>query len=121
MTDALKPGRVEKSGIVVTGILTLVNIFLGSKELAYGVAMGGILVVANFLGIRLLVGALLGGAYSQGFSMSAIFIKMAFLIALAVVLFTFTNVNIYGFLIGVTGVVLVIIGEGLRGRKDGSL
>jgi len=36
-------------------------------------------------------------------------------------LFVFAKVNLYGFFIGVTGVVIVIIGESLKGSKDGTL
>jgi membrane-bound ClpP family serine protease len=46
---------------------------------------------------------------------------MAVFIAIVVVLFIFAKVNLYGFFIGVTGVVIVIIGESLRGSKDGTL
>jgi hypothetical protein len=113
--------RVEKSGIVVTGILALVNLILGSQALAIGVAVGGLLVIANFLAIRLLVGALIGKAYTKGYSVFILLFKMLVLVALVVILFLFTKLNIYGFFIGVSGVVIVIIGENLRGNKDGAL
>lgn len=121
MTRNLTLGRVEKSGIVVTGILVLVNLILGSQALAIGVAVGGLLVIANFLAIRLLVGALIGKAYTKGYSIFILLVKMLVLVALVVIFFLFTKLNIYGFFIGVSGVVLVIIGESLRGNKDGAL
>jgi hypothetical protein len=114
-------GRVEKSGIVVTGILVLVNLILGSQALAIGAAVGGLLVIANFLAIRLLVGALIGKAYTKGYSIFILLVKMLVLVALVVAFFLFTKLNIYGFFIGVSGVVIVIIGESLRGNKDGAL
>jgi hypothetical protein len=46
---------------------------------------------------------------------------MATFIGIVVSLFIFARINIYGFLIGVMGVVIVIIGEGLRGNKNGAL
>jgi hypothetical protein len=46
---------------------------------------------------------------------------MAVFIGIVVFLLIFTKINIYGFFIGVTGVVIVIIGESLRGNKDGAL
>ena len=46
---------------------------------------------------------------------------MAVFIAIVAALFIFAKVNLYGFFIGVTGVVIVIIGESLRGSKDGTL
>jgi hypothetical protein len=121
ITKNLTLGRVEKSGIVVTGILVLVNLILGSQALAVGVAVGGLLVIANFLAIRLLVGALIGKAYTKGYSIFILLVKMLVLVALVVAFFLFTKLNIYGFFIGVSGVVIVIIGESLRGNKDGAL
>lgn len=121
ITKSLTLGRVEKSGIVVTGILVLVNLILGSQALALGVAVGGLLVIANFLAIRLLVGALIGKAYTKWYSIFILLLKMLVLVALVVIFFLFTKLNIYGFFIGVSGVVIVIIGESLRGNKDGAL
>ena len=121
ITKNLTLGRVEKSGVVVTGILVLVNLILGSRALAIGVAVGGLLVIANFLAIRLLVGALIGKAYTKGYSIFILLVKMLVLVAMVVIFFLFTKLNIYGFFIGVSGVVIVIIGESLRGNKDGAL
>ncbi|MGH7889974.1 MAG: hypothetical protein ACRENF_05425 [Thermodesulfobacteriota bacterium] len=114
-------GRVEKSGLIVTGLIIIANALLGSSALAFGAAVGGLLVIANFLAIRLVVGALIGNAYSKGFSVFIVLVKMAVLVAIVVSLFIFTKINIYGFFIGVTGVVIVIIGENLRGNKNGTL
>ncbi|MGH7807201.1 MAG: hypothetical protein ACRENT_03840 [Thermodesulfobacteriota bacterium] len=113
--------RIEKLGLIVTGILVITNALLGSRELALGVGVGGVLVVANFVAIELIVNILIGGAHSKGFSIFILLIKMAVFIGIVVFLLIFTKINIYGFFIGVTGVVIVIIGESLRGNKDGAL
>jgi hypothetical protein len=126
-TEIMKTGspitfsRVEKHGLIVTGILVAVNAVLGSSELAIGAGVGGLLVILNFLAIRLLVSALIGGAHSKGFSVFVLLIKMAILIGLVISLFILMKINIYGFLVGVVGVVIVIIGEGLRVKKNGAL
>ena len=114
-------GRVERTGLAVTGVLMVVSYFLGSKDLAVGVAAGGILFAANFEAIRFLVHALVGKSHTKGFGIFAFVIKMAVFIAIVAALFIFAKVNLYGFFIGVTGVVIVIIGESLRGSKDGTL
>jgi len=114
-------GRIEKSGLIVTALIVIANALLGSSALAFGAAVGGLLVIANFLAIRLVVGALIGNAYSKGFSVFIVLVKMATLVGIVVSLFIFTKINIYGFFIGVTGVVIVIIGENLRGNKNGTL
>ena len=126
-TEVIKPtkmkllGRVEKAGLIVTAILVSANVLFGKTELAYGAAVGGLLVIANFLAIKLMVGSLISNAYSKGFSIFILLIKLAVLISIVVCLFVFTKVNIYGFFIGATGVVLVIIGESLKGNKNGTL
>lgn len=114
-------GRVEKSGLIVTSILVIFNAIIGSSELAFGTAAGGLLFTANFLAIRLVVEILVKNSYPKGFSIFAFLLKMILLIGIVFVLFLFTNINLYGFFIGVTGVVIVIIGEGLKGSKNGSL
>jgi hypothetical protein len=114
-------GRVERTGLAVTGILMVVSYFIGSRELAVGTAAGGILFTANFMAIRFLVNALVAKSSPKGFGIFAFVIKMAVFIAIVVALFLFAKVNLYGFFIGVTGVVIVIIGESLRGSKDGTL
>jgi ATP synthase I chain len=114
-------GRVERTGLAVTGVLMVVSYFLGSRELAVGVAAGGILFTANFVAIRFLVHALVGKSHTKGFGIFAFVVKMAVFIAIVAALFIFAKVNLYGFFIGVTGVVIVIIGESLRGSKDGTL
>ena len=42
-------GRVERAGLAVTGLLMVVTYFLGYRDLAIGVAAGGILFTANFV------------------------------------------------------------------------
>jgi ATP synthase I subunit len=114
-------GRVEKTGLVVTTILTVVSYVLGSTELAFGVIAGGVLFIANFMAIRFLVNSLIANAYPKGFGIFIFIIKMLVFVGIVVTIFLFAEVNIYGFFIGVTGVVLVIIAESLRGGKDGAL
>src|SRR5581483_10710355 len=117
-TMGLTLGRVEKQGLIVTAILMSINALIGSRDLSLGAGVGGGLVLLNFLSIKLIVSALIGCIYSKCFSVFAVLIKMAILIGVVVSLFMFVKFNIYGFLIGVAGVVIVIIGEGLRGSKD---
>lgn len=114
-------GRVEKSGLVVTALLTVVNYLIGSKDLAVGTAAGGILFTANFMAIRFIVNALVAKSTPKAFAIFAFVVKMAVFIAIVIAMFLFAKVDLFGFFIGVTGVVIVIIGESLRGSKDGTL
>lgn len=114
-------GRVEKVGLIVTVLLTAVAYVLGSMGLAAGVLAGGVLFTANFIAIRFLVNALIANAYPTSFGIFMLVMKMLVFVAIVITIFLFAKVNIYGFFIGVTGIIVVIIGESLRGSKDGSL
>src|SRR3970040_2031515 len=118
ITRPITFSRVEKHGLIVTGILVAINAIVGSSELALGAGVGGGLVLVNFLAIRLVVGALIGGAHSKGFSVFVLMIKMAVLIGLVISLFLLTKINIYGFLIGVAGGVIYFFFESLFGEKE---
>lgn len=109
--------RIEKSALIVTLIIISINVLLGYRDMALGVATGGLLFTANVVAIRFIVNLLLDQKQTKAFSVFAIILKMILLVALAVGLFVFTKINIYGFFIGVTGVVIVLIGESLRGNK----
>ncbi len=109
--------RIEKTALIVTLVIVSANALLGYRDMAMGAAAGGFLFTANIIAIRFIVNLLIGQKQTKAFSIFAIVVKMIMLIALAVGLFVFTKINIYGFFIGVTGVVIVLIGESLRGNK----
>jgi uncharacterized membrane protein YkgB len=109
--------RIEKSALIVTLIIISINALLGYRDMALGVAAGGFLFTANVIAIRFIVNLLIGQKQTKAFSIFAIVLKMILLVALAVGLFIFTKINIYGFFIGVSGVVIVLIGESLRGNR----
>ena len=114
-------GKVEIYSLIVTAILVVINYLLGSRQLALGVAAGGVLFTANFVAIRFVVNTIVSNSSSVRFGIFAFVIKMAVLIGVVATIFIFTEINIYGFFIGVTGVVIVIIGENLRRSTNGSL
>ncbi|HSG32228.1 MAG TPA: hypothetical protein VLB82_11875 [Thermodesulfobacteriota bacterium] len=109
--------RIEKAALIVTLVIVSANALLGYQDMAMGAAAGGFLFTANIIAIRFIVNLLIGQKQTKAFSVFAIVLKMLMLIALAVGLFIFTKINIYGFFIGVTGVVIVLIGESSRGNK----
>ena len=114
-------GNVEIISLIVTAVLAVVSYLVGSRELAFGVAAGGVLFTANFVAIRFVVNALVSNTSSTSFGIFAFILKMVIFIGIVASLFIFTDINIYGFFIGVTGVVIVIIGESLRRSTNGSL
>ncbi len=107
-------GGVEKGSIAVTAILFALGYLMGFKDLAVGIAAGGVLFTANFVVIGFIVTTIITKSYPTSFGIFVLVVKMAILIAIAACTFIFAKVNLYGFFIGITGVVIVIIGESLR-------
>ncbi len=106
---------VEKLSLAVTALLFVVNIAIGQREIAVAIAVAGILFLLDYVAIRFVVKALAEKRYSLTFSMFILVIKMLALLGIIAVLLVFAKLNIYGLMIGLTSVVIVIIGKGLKG------
>ncbi|NIQ14405.1 MAG: hypothetical protein GTO02_08390 [Candidatus Dadabacteria bacterium] len=112
---------VERLSILVITLLVITNILIGHKQLAYGIAIGGLLFTADYTSIRFIVKSLIEKKYSLGFGVFLLVIKLLILGLILVSLFLFAKVNIYGFIIGLTAVVIIIIGKGLKDKNHGTL
>ncbi len=106
---------VEKFSLAVTALLFAVNIAIGQREIAVGIAVAGVLFLLDYVAIRFIVKALAERRYSLAFSIFILVMKMLALLAIVAVLLVFAKLNIYGLMIGLTSVVIVIIGKGLKG------
>ena len=106
---------VEKVSLVVTALLFAVNIAIGEKEIAVAIAVAGVLFLLDYMAIKFIVKALAEKRYSLAFSIFILVMKMLALLAIVAVLLIFAKLNIYGLMIGLTSVVIVIIGKGLKG------
>lgn len=106
---------VEKVSLVVTALLFAVNIAIGEKEIAVAIVVAGVLFLLDYVAIKFIVRALAEKRYSLAFSMFILVMKMLALLAIIAVLLVFAKLNIYGLMIGLTSVVIVIIGKGLKG------
>lgn len=106
---------VEKVSLAVTALLFAVNIAIGQREIAVAIAVAGVLFLLDYTAIRFVVKAIAEKRYSLGFSMFILVTKMLALLAIIAVLLVFAKLNIYGLMIGLTSVVIVIIGKGLKG------
>ena len=106
---------VEKLSLALTVLLFAVNIAIGQREIAVGIAVAGVLFLLEYVAIRFLVRVLTENRYSLLFSMFIVVMKMLVLLAIIVALLIFAKLNIYGLLIGLTSVVIIIIGKGFKG------
>lgn len=113
MTNNLISG-VEKIAIIVIGLFTLINLLLGQREIAVGLFLGGMLFLFDYTAIRLIVKSLTENRLNLRFSLFLIAIKLLILLGIIACLFLFAKVNIYGFIIGLTSVVIIIIGKNLK-------
>ncbi len=110
----------EKAALVVVAILAVVNFLMNERDIAIGIVAGGVLFTADFIALRLIVNSLTSQSHSLSFSIFLFVMKLLILILIIGVLLIFANLNIYGFFIALTAVVLVIVGSGLRGNKNGT-
>lgn len=106
---------VEKLSLAVTGLFFAVNMLIGQTQVAVGVAVGGALFLADYVAIRFVVRALSEKRYTVAFSIFILVTKLLAFLGIVAALLLFAKLNIYGLLIGLTSVVIVIIGKGLKG------
>lgn len=108
---------VEKIGIVVIALFSSVNFLIGQGEIAAGILLGGFLFLLDYTAIRLIVKSLTENRINLKFSLFLIVLKLLILLGITVCLFLFAKVNIYGFIIGLTSVVIIIIGKSLKDQN----
>lgn len=106
---------VEKLSLAVTALLFAVNIAIGQRDIAVAIAVAGVLFLLDYIAIRFVVKTLAEKRCSLAFSMFILVAKMLALLAIIAVLLVFAKLNIYGLMIGLTSVVIIIIGKGLKG------
>lgn len=105
---------VEKIALIVILLFSTVNLLIGQKEIALGIFLGGLLFTFDYTAIRFIVKSLTENKYNLGFSLFLIILKLLILLGIIVCLFLFAKVNFYGFIIGLTSVVIIIIGKSLK-------
>lgn len=110
----------EKASLVVISILAAANYLMGEKEIAAGIIVGGLLFTADFIAIKLIVNSLTTKNSSPAYNIFLFVIKLLILLLVVGVLLLFAKLNIYGFFIALTAVILVITGSGLKGNKNGT-
>lgn len=113
-------GGTEKASIVVILLLVAGNLLIEQNQIAVGVGVGGVLFLLDFMGIKFIVNAVLNKRYSTGFSIFVFVIKLTALLGILFALLVFAKLNIYGFIIALTALVLVIVGKGLKGADNGT-
>ncbi|MGI9553506.1 MAG: ATP synthase subunit I [Thermodesulfobacteriota bacterium] len=113
-------GGIEKASIVAILLLVIVNLLIQQKQVAAGIAVGGILFLVDFAVIKFIVNSILTKRYSTQFSIFLFVVKLIILLAILLVLLKFAKLNIYGFIIALTAIVFVIVGSGLKGNNNGT-
>ncbi|MEE9193725.1 MAG: hypothetical protein V3U21_04235, partial [Thermodesulfobacteriota bacterium] len=96
------------------------NYLINQKEIAVGVAAGGLLFLIDFVIIKFLVNSILTKRFTTQLTLFLFAIKLLVLLGILMTLLIFAKLNIYGFIIALTGIVIVIIGRGLKGNNDGT-
>ena len=105
---------VEKIAFAVIALFSIVNLLLGQNEIALGIIVGGVLFTLDYTAIRFIVISITEKKYNIGFCLFLIAIKLLIFLGIVASLFLFAKVNFYGFIIGLTSVVIIIIGKNLK-------
>ena len=105
---------VEKLAVITILIFSLVNVLIGQKEIAIGILASGLLFTMDYTAIRFLVKYLTEGNSNLAFTLFLIAIKLLILLGIITFLFLFAKINFYGFFIGLTVVIIIITGKGLK-------
>jgi len=113
-------GGTEKAALVVIAILFTGNYLINQKEIAVGVAAGGLMFLIDFIVIKYIVNSILTKRITTKFAIFLFTIKLIVLLGMLMTLLIFAKFNIYGFIIALTAVILVIIGSGLKGNINGT-
>ena len=113
-------GGTEKAALIVVALLFAGNYLINQKEIAVGVAVGGLLFLIDFVIIKFLVNSILTKRFTTQLTLFLFAIKLLVLLGILMTLLIFAKLNIYGFIIALTGIVIVIVGRGLKGNNDGT-
>ncbi len=113
-------GGTEKAALIVIALLFAGNFLINQKEIAVGVVVGGLLFLIDFVVIKFIVNSIITKRYNTQFSIFLFVIKLLVLLGILWSLLIFAKLNIYGFIIVLTALVIVIIGSGLKGNSDGT-
>ena len=113
-------GGTEIAALIVIAILFVGNYLINQKEIAIGVAAGGLLFLIDFIVIKFIVNSILTKRFTTQFAIILFTIKLMVLLGILMTLLIFAKLNIYGFIIALTGIVIVIVGRGLKGNSNGT-
>lgn len=112
--------KTEITALIVIAILAVVNFLINEREVAVGIVVGGVLFTADFIAIRLIVNSLTTSKNSLSYNILLFAGKLIILLFIIGALLLFAKLNIYGFFIALTAVILVITGSGIKGSKNGT-
>lgn len=113
-------GGTEIAALIVIALLFTGNYLINQKEIAIGAAIGGLLFLIDFMVIKFIVNSILTKRISTQFAIFLFTVKLLVLLGILLALLIFAKLNIYGFIIALTGIVIVIIGRGLKGNNNGT-
>ncbi len=109
---------IERTQGVILCLLILGSLLFWDRRITMGVAMGGGIVVVNFMALRRIIEAGFSGEISKSFFVKFAIKFLALLAAVAGVALLLRGViNLIAFLAGLLTIFLAIVVEGLRGYR----
>jgi hypothetical protein len=110
--------RTYKLAIIILLPLSILSALIEWKRLPISILIGGILGLANLRGIARGIEGLIVKNRPTGMLVFFSLLRLTVLASILAILLIYKLVNIFGFLIGFTVVLIVIIKEGLSVAKE---
>lgn len=116
MTTMPRMHFIEKLAALLVVLATCITMLVGKPALALGVAIGGLVSIANLYLLRVVMGAIFSARQAPRQTALALLLvaKFALMGALVYLLMTYAPLDPAGLLLGVSAVVLAILVEGFR-------
>lgn len=110
--------RIEKEGVIISAIIVLVSLFLGSPFSAVSAALGAVFSIANFWLIARITARLIRhGRQGWKGAVFSVLLKMVLIILILWIMVVHVKLEPVPFAIGLTSVVLAVGFEAVMGLK----
>ncbi|OGW56408.1 MAG: hypothetical protein A2Z09_02975 [Nitrospirae bacterium RBG_16_43_8] len=120
MTEIVR--RVYKQSAFTLGPLAIISALIFPREwerLSLSILIGGILALANLMGLAWGIGGLVGSAAQvSGKLVFFSFIRLFILFVILIILMWLKVINIAGIFVGITAVLIVLLKEGFKAAKE---
>lgn len=110
--------RIYKQGAFVIISLSVISVFFAEWRVSLSIIIGGLVGAGNLRGIVWGVTSLLGTEKAQAKMMALGMFRLLVIFSILAILAILKVINAYGFLIGFTALLIIIVKEGFLASKN---